>query len=211
MTFSGSSGSPGPSNPSNPSGSPDPCDFSVKPVLTGERTVLRPFTEEDATVMARILADPEVIRLTGSPDETFALDRLRAWYGTRNDQADRLDLAIVDRASGELVGEAVLNDWDQHNRSCNFRILIGPGGRDRGLGSEAVRLMVDHAFGRLGLHRVSLHVQARNPRARRAYEKAGFVAEGVARQTVWQAGEWIDEVTMAVLAPDWAALNATAR
>ncbi|GHE62204.1 hypothetical protein GCM10017771_85510 [Streptomyces capitiformicae] len=83
--------------------------FSEKPVLTGERTVLRPFTENDVPVMARILSDPEVIRLTGSPAEALGLDRLRSWYGTRNDQSDRLDLGIVDRASGELVGEAVLN------------------------------------------------------------------------------------------------------
>ena len=181
-------------------------DFSVKPVLRGERALLRPFTEEDVPVMARILSDPEVVRLTGSPEEEFGLDRLRAWYGSRNDQTDRLDLGIVDRASGELVGEAVLNDWDEPNRNCSFRILIGPGGRDRGLGTEAVRLMVGHAFEQLGLHRVSLHVLAHNPRARRAYEKAGFVAEGVNRQSVWQwqSGEWIDEVRMSILAPEWA-------
>lgn len=179
-------------------------DFSVKPVLRGERALLRPFTEEDVPVMARILSDPEVIRLTGSPDEAFGLDRLRAWYGSRNDQTDRLDLGIVDRASGELVGEAVLNDWDEPNRNCNFRILIGPGGRDRGLGTEAVRLIVGHAFEQLGLHRVSLCVLSHNPRARRAYEKAGFVAEGVNRQSVRQSGEWIDEIRMAILAPEWA-------
>ena len=88
-------------------------NFSVKPVLTGERAVLRPFTEDDVPVMAEILNDPEVIRLTGSPAEEFGPDRLRAWYTTRNTQADRLDLGIVDRASGELVGEAVLNEWDE--------------------------------------------------------------------------------------------------
>ncbi|MFE6172330.1 GNAT family N-acetyltransferase [Streptomyces sp. NPDC056464] len=180
-------------------------DFSVKPVLRGERALLRPFSKEDVPVLERILADPEVIRLTGSPDEEFGPERLRAWYGSRNDQSDRLDLAIVDRASGELVGEAVLNDWDEYNRSCNFRILIGPDGRDRGLGTEAVRLIVGHGFEQLGLHRISLCVLSHNPRARRAYEKAGFVAEGVDRQSVWQSGEWIDEVRMAILAPEWAA------
>ncbi|MDX2526874.1 GNAT family N-acetyltransferase [Streptomyces europaeiscabiei] len=179
--------------------------FSQKPVLTGERAVLRPFTEDDATVMARVLADPEVVRLTGSPTEEFVLERLRSWYGSRNDQADRLDLGIVDRASGELVGEAVLNEWDEANRSCCFRILIGPGGRGRGLGTEAVRLTVGHAFEGLGLHRVSLYVYTHNARARRAYEKVGFVSEGVERQTLWQDGEWIDAVRMSVLAPEWAA------
>lgn len=177
--------------------------FSVKPVLTGERAVLRPFTEDDAPVMARILDDPEVIRLTGSPTESYALERLRAWYRSRAEQTDRLDLGIVDRASGELVGEVVLNDWDEPNRSCCFRILIGPGGRNRGLGTEAVRLTVGHAFERLGMHRVSLYVFTHNPRARRVYEKAGFVAEGVERQTLWQDGQWFDAVRMSILAPEW--------
>ncbi|GHG94073.1 GNAT family N-acetyltransferase [Streptomyces lanatus] len=180
-------------------------DFSVKPVLRGERALLRPFTEEDIPVMARILSDPEVIRLTGSPEDELGLDQIRAWYGSRNDQTDRLDLGIVDRASGRLVGEAVLNEWDEDNRSCSFRILIGPDGRDRGLGTESVRLIVGHAFEQLGLHRVSLHALSYNSRARRAYEKVGFVAEGVDRQSVWQAGEWIDQVRMAILAPEWAA------
>ena len=180
-------------------------NFSIKPVLTGERTVLRPFTEDDVPVMTGILNDPEVITLTGSPAEEFGPERLRSWYTTRNAQADRLDLGIIDRASGELVGEAVLNEWDEPNRSCGFRILIGPGGRDRGLGTEAVRLIIGHAFEQLSLHRVSLHVFAFNPRARRAYEKAGFVAEGVERQTLLHAGEWIDAVRMSILAHEWAA------
>ncbi|MEE1765969.1 GNAT family N-acetyltransferase [Streptomyces sp. SP18BB07] len=175
------------------------------PVLTGEKAVLRPFREDDAPVMARILADPEVVRLTGSPTERFELDRLRSWYGSRNDQTDRLDLGIVDRASGDLVGEAVLNEVDEANRSCCFRILIGPGGQDRGVGTEAVRLTVGHAFEHIGLHRVSLYVFTHNPRARRAYEKVGFVAEGIERQTLWQGGEWIDAVRMSILAPEWAA------
>ncbi|WP_369259505.1 GNAT family N-acetyltransferase [Streptomyces sp. R35] len=192
--------------------------FSVKPVLTGDRAVLRPFTEDDVPVMAEILDDPEVIRLTGSPTQEFGLDRLRSWYGTRNDQDDRLDLGVVDRATGELVGEVVLNEWDRHNHNCSFRVLIGPRGRDRGLGTEATRLIVGHAFEQLGLHRVSLYVFAFNPRARRAYEKAGFVAEGVERQTLLHEGEWIDAVRMSVLAHEWAthrghpeAVSSTAR
>jgi RimJ/RimL family protein N-acetyltransferase len=178
--------------------------FSVKPVLTGENALLRPFTGDDVQAMTRILSDPEVIRLTGSPVEELPAERLRAWYGSRNEQTDRLDLAIVDRASGDVVGEAVLNEWDQHNRSCCFRILIGPGGRDRGLGTEAVRLTVGHAFEQVGLHRVSLYVYTHNPRARRAYEKAGFVSEGVERESLWQDGRWVDAVRMSVLAPEWA-------
>ncbi|GIE83200.1 acetyltransferase [Actinoplanes philippinensis] len=182
------------------------ADFSIKPVLTGERVVLRPFIDADVPVFLEAVADPEVARLTGSsPEDAPDEQRTRAWYAGRNTQDDRLDLAVVDRASGACVGEVVLNEWDPHNRSCNFRTLLVAAGRDRGLGTEAVRLIVGHGFERLGLHRISLEVYAHNPRARRVYEKVGFVAEGVLREALRDGDRWIDATVMSILAHEWPA------
>lgn len=179
-------------------------DFSAKPVLTGDRTVLRPFTETDAAVMREIIEDPEVVRFTGESDGEFTLERLRSWYGSRSEQPDRLDLAVTDRATGELVGEVVLYEWDANARSCTFRTLIGPRGRGRGLGTEATRLIVGHGFEQLGLHRVQLEAYGHNHRALRVYEKVGFVVEGVRREADLRDGQWVDWVMMAVLAHEWA-------
>lgn len=178
------------------------ADFSSKPTLTGKLVTLRPLVEDDYDAFRAVMEDPEVGRLTGShhaPDEAMT----RQWLRTRKDQPDRLDLAIVDRSTGECVGEAVLNDWDEDNRSCNFRTMIGPTGRDRGLGTEATRLIVGYGLEELGLHRISLEVYDFNPRARRAYEKAGFVAEGVLRDALYWGGEWVDATVMSVLASEW--------
>jgi RimJ/RimL family protein N-acetyltransferase len=177
-------------------------DFAYKPTLTGDLVVLRPVDERDYEALAVAMDDPEVTRFTGSHgdlDEQFARD----WYRTRKDQTDRLDLAIVDKASGDVVGEAVLNKWDPDNQSCSFRIMIGPAGQNRGLGTESTRLIVGYGIEKLGLHRISLGVYAFNPRARRAYEKAGFQAEGVLRDALLWDGQWVDEIVMSVLAPDW--------
>ncbi|WP_369246726.1 GNAT family N-acetyltransferase [Streptomyces sp. R41] len=182
-----------------------PTDFSLKPVLTGDRTVLRPFTEDDALGMAEIVEDPEVSRFTGEPSAELTLERLRSWYGSRSAQTDRLDLAVTDRASGELVGEVVLYDWNPAGRSCTFRTLIGPRGRGKGLGTEATRLIVGHGFEQLGLHRIELELYSHNQRARRVYDKVGFVEEGVRRQTETRDGVWVDETIMAILAHEWAA------
>ncbi|MHA6762875.1 GNAT family N-acetyltransferase [Streptacidiphilus sp. PAMC 29251] len=150
-----------------------------------------------------MLADHEVARLTGSrggaPDEA----RLRAWYRTRIGQDDRLDLAVLERATGACVGEAVLNGWSEADQSCGFRIALAPGSYGRGLGTEATRLICGYGFEKLGLHRISLEVYAFNPRARRVYEKAGFVAEGVQRDALRWDGEWVDAVTMSILAGEW--------
>ncbi|MEU8516565.1 GNAT family protein [Kitasatospora sp. NPDC048722] len=121
----------------------------------------------------------------------------------RAQQKDRLDLAVVDRANGRCVGEAVLNEWSPANRSCNFRIALTAAGRDRGLGTEAVRLIVGHGFERLGLHRISLTVFGHNPRGLRAYAKAGFVLEGTRREALRFGGEWVDDHDMAILSSEW--------
>ncbi|GAA3233610.1 GNAT family N-acetyltransferase [Streptomyces sp. XM83C] len=184
-------------------------NFSEKPVLTGERTVLRPFTEADAEPMWEIVNDPEVVRCTYTPGTALTPELLRAWYGSRNTQPDRLDLAVTDRATGELVGEVVLYEADRHARSCTFRTLIGAAGRGRGLGTEATRLIVAHGFERLGLHRIQLEAYGDNHRALHVYEKAGFVVEGVRREAHFRDGRWVDEVLMAVLDREWRALHGT--
>lgn len=167
--------------------------------------MLRPFTGDDADTMWAILQDPEVLRFTFEPSSSdMSYERVRSWYATRTDQPDRLDLAVTDRATGELVGEVVLNEWDPHTRSCNFRTLIGPRGRNRGLGTEATGLIVAHGFERLGLHRISLEVYADNPRARRAYEKVGFRHEGTRRESALREGRWVDEILMGILENEWA-------
>ncbi|MGW6198308.1 GNAT family N-acetyltransferase [Kribbella sp. NPDC055110] len=177
-------------------------DFAYKPTLTGDLVTLRPLDEDDYDALKAAMDDPDVVRLTGSHGE-IGEERAREWMRTRKDQTDRLDLAIVDRASGVVVGEAVLNDWDPDNQCCNFRILIGPAGQGRGLGTEATRLTVGYGIEQLGLHRISLGVYAFNPRAQRVYEKAGFTTEGVLRDALLWDGEWVDEVVMSVLAREW--------
>ncbi|MFF3013428.1 GNAT family N-acetyltransferase [Streptomyces sp. NPDC057939] len=181
----------------------DLADFAHKPVLTGERALLRPFTEADAITMAGIIEDPEVVRYTFEPSDEFTLEGLRAWYGSRSDQTDRLDLAVTDRTTGLLVGEVVLHDWNPYARSCSFRTLIGPQGRGRGLGTEATRLIVAYGFERIGLHRIQLEVYSHNHRARRVYEKVGFVEEGTRRQVQLRDGAWLDEKMMSILSHEW--------
>jgi RimJ/RimL family protein N-acetyltransferase len=88
-----------------------------------------------------------------------------------------------------------------------LRIALRRDYRDRGLGGEAVRLVLAHAFGTVGLHRVELEVYAFNPRAQSVYERAGFVREGVRRDALYWDGEYTDAITMAILAHDWHAIH----
>lgn len=185
----------------------DSTPFANKPTLTGELVTLRPIRAEDADIIDHLIrTDPEITIFTGSvhsSDETpeeMPLSDLRAIYGRWAVADDRLVLAVIDNASGAMVGEVVLNEWDEGNRSCGFRTLIGATGRDRGLGTEATRLIVQHGLSTMGMHRISLEVYDFNPRARRVYEKVGFAHEGTGREALLFDGAWVDVHFMAILA-----------
>jgi RimJ/RimL family protein N-acetyltransferase len=184
---------------------PRTISLADKPTLPGHKVLLRPV--EAADVVLALEPDPEGDRLTGSHPRPggLTLEQRKAWYATRADLDDRLDLAVVDRASGRFAGEVVLNELDADNQSCNFRIfLFYSQNRNRGLGTEATRLILAHAFDTVGLHRVDLEVYAYNPRARRVYEKVGFVYEGTKRQSLLWDGARVDADIMSILADEWA-------
>jgi RimJ/RimL family protein N-acetyltransferase len=176
-----------------------PADaFRDRAVLHGAHVRLEPLGPAVLDDYARTLDDPEVQRLTGS-HTTHDRAAVERWLASRDEHHDRADWAVVRAADGAFLGEAVLNDLDPDNGSCNFRILLGGPHQGRGYGTEATRLAVGHAFAR-GLHRVSLGVFDFNPRARRVYEKCGFVVEGRSREALRWDGRWHDEILMAVLA-----------
>lgn len=175
--------------------------FAEKPTIDGDLVVLRPVQGSDATGLAAV--DAETLRLTGS-HQTFSLEQMAEWYRSRANFDDRLDLAIIEKRTGQWAGEVVLNDLNAHNRSCGFRILL----RDssyfgRGLGSETIQLVLRHAFETVGLHRIELEVYAFNPRARHVYEKVGFGYEGTKRHALLWEGVWVDADLMAILSGDW--------
>lgn len=177
-------------------------DFSDKPSILGEKVILRPFKNEDIPYLEECVKDPEVIKLTGSPAD-YDRERFIKWYSTRNEQTDRLDLAIVDQSQGVLVGEVVINEYDENKQSMNFRILIGPRGRNRGLGSEATQLVLDYVFNNSHLNQITLSVFDFNPRAKYVYEKMGFVVESIDENDLEYEGEWIDSIIMKLTRETW--------
>ena len=102
------------------------------------------------------------------------------------------------------IGTCAFSQLDGDNGSALYHITIGE--KDawgHGFGTEATRLMVDHAFETLGLHRIALNVFEFNERAIRAYLRCGFVVEGRSRESIWRDGRWWDELAMSILESDW--------
>lgn len=180
-----------------------PADlFRDQPTLEGALVRLVPLTEAVYADYWAAMEDPEVTRLTGSHG-SFEPEQVRSWLRTRRDQHDRADWAVLRRSDDAFLGEAVLNDLDPDNESASYRVwLAGPAVFGHGYGTETTRLVVEHALGPAGLHRLSLEVFDHNPRARHVYEKCGFVLEGRLRDALLWEGRRYDALTMAVLRTD---------
>jgi RimJ/RimL family protein N-acetyltransferase len=176
-------------------------------VLTGEQVVLRRHVPSNLRAFQRWYADPEVVRLTRYQDSPMRPEEIERFFAARALGSDSLAMAIHRRDDDRLIGTCALSQLDADNGSALFHITIGEKSLwGRGFGTEATRLMIDHAFSGLGLHRVALTVFSFNERAIRSYRSVGFIVEGRAREAIWRDGRWWDEISMSILDIDWQAL-----
>ena len=176
-----------------------------KPILVGDKIVLRPITVDDASGMFAALSDEEGMRLTGT-QSSFTFEQVEAFCKRVSEADDRADYAITlkDDPESKYIGEAVLNEIDDENRSADFRIALqGKAYFGKGYGSEATRLIIDYGFKVLNLHRIELEVYDFNPRAQHVYEKAGFVKEGVKRDALFWEGQYQNAIVMSILEDEW--------
>jgi RimJ/RimL family protein N-acetyltransferase len=172
--------------------------------LEGERTVLRRHTGANLEAFRRWYSDPQVVRLTRYQEGPMRADEIERFFNARVVGADSLAFAIHVRATDRLIGTCAFSQLDADNGSAMYHITVGE--KDAwglGYGTEATELMLEHAFERLGLHRVALSVFAFNERAIRSYRKVGFVVEGRSRDAIWRDGRYWDELQMSVLEDDW--------
>jgi RimJ/RimL family protein N-acetyltransferase len=180
--------------------------------LVGDRVVLRRHAPSNLATFQRWYSDPDVARLTRYQEGPMRSDEIERFFAARVIGPDSLTMAIHIRATDRLIGSCAFSQLDGDNGSALYHITLGE--KDvwgHGYGTEATALMLEHAFTQLGLHRVGLTVFAFNERAIRAYKKAGFLVEGRAREAIWRAGRFWDEISMSVLETEWRRTRQSAR
>jgi len=172
--------------------------------ISGSSVVLRRHVPGNVAAFQRWYSDPEVARLARYQDGPMRPDEIDRFFQLRALGTESLTMAIHLADSDRLIGSCAFSQVDGENGSAMYHITIGE--KDawgRGFGTEATQLMLDHAFGTLGLHRIALTVFEFNERAIRAYARCGFVVEGRARESIWRDGRWWDELSMSVLSSEW--------
>jgi RimJ/RimL family protein N-acetyltransferase len=179
------------------------------PYLIGNRIRLRAAEKSDIDLFLHWVNDPEVTEnlMMVSPMSRIEEER---WYENMMDRPPSEHVLVIDipdqEASGEYqaIGTCQFIHIDWRNRSGEVGIMIGDKSQwDRGFGTEAMGLLLQHGFDSLNLHRVWLQVYSKNHRGIRAYEKAGFIYDGKYRQAHFQHGRYYDVYLMSVIKDEW--------
>jgi len=174
-------------------------------MLRGELTGLRARHDDDIAILeAELHDDVETrVRADSRPWRPLPPGLAESPYRPDSDAADRASFSVVELATGELAGEALLWGIDQHNRMAHVGLSLRPAFRGRGLGTDAVRVLCRYGFAILGLHRLQAETLADNNAMMASAARAGFVPEGTLRRSAWVNGEFADEVILGQLAAEW--------
>ncbi|GEM_PF-1433047 len=143
-------------------------------VLVGGRVALAEMTEEDQPHFQCWLSGNVKLRELIDDHHIPTMEDQMKWF-KRIQEPDRKFFSLVTVPGHTLIGNAGFVQIDPQGGSAVLRITIGnPGYLGKGLGSEAVALLVRYAFQHAGWDLLNLKVLKGNSRAVRTYEKNGF-------------------------------------
>jgi aminoglycoside 6'-N-acetyltransferase len=171
---------------------------AVRPRLVGDRVTIRPGTAADVATLREILEEPSVRRWWHEPETPEQI--------AANLRGETDAVLLVIEVDGSVVGGIQYSEEaDPDYRHAGIDIYLGSAAQGRGLGPEALGLLVRFLIDERKHHRVTIDPAATNDRAIRSYAAAGFRPVGVMRQYERGAdGTFHDGLLMELLADDLA-------
>lgn len=170
--------------------------------LVGDHIYLSPIHTDDVGIFTEWLNDFETsdyigrsMRVTSLGEEAEFLAKL---------QKEEATFGIVTLEHDQLIGIVSLNKIDHIKRRATLGIFIGDHeSRNKGYGTEAIRLILDFGFSYLNLNNIDLSCIEFNQRAYRCYQKCGFKEYGRRRKAEFLNGKYYDMIQMDILAEEW--------
>lgn len=179
----------------------------MQPTLNTARLILRPLEATDAEAIQRLAGEFEVAKNTASIPHPYPDGAAEAWIAAQTEgfrTGNCACFAIVERATGELVGTIGFNLVRAHQRA-ELGYFIGVPYWNRGYATEAAAEMLRYGFQTLELHRITAGFFARNPASGRVMEKIGMQQEGRLCEHFVKWGQPLDVIRYGVLRRDWEA------
>jgi RimJ/RimL family protein N-acetyltransferase len=153
------------------------------PRLTDGRLVVRPFEPEDAPAVQAACDDPDVAHWIYGVPAPYTLPDAESFIADARDRLlrdERARLAVTDAVSGELLGSVSLDRF-AGREAAEIGYWIRREARRRGVALGAARLLIDWAFGDLGIERLEILTYPGNEVSQALAGKLGFTRECMLR------------------------------
>jgi [ribosomal protein S5]-alanine N-acetyltransferase len=191
------------------------------PRLGEGRVELRGLAAADAPAIFEIFGDPEVMRFWSAPpligvaaaadmiarvQAAFRERRYFQWGIVARETGERPGEKIhgtTGGAPGELLGTCTLYELERPHRRSGIGLALRRSAWGRGIGREALELLIGFAFRTLDLHRLEADIDPHNERSLRLFERQGFRREGYLRERWHHLGEIQDAVYLGLLRREW--------
>ena len=172
--------------------------------LKGKQIYLRPFSKTDIPTWHDWFNSQELTEHMNKgafPNTEMAQEEF--FYQLSKSKND-VQLAIVLKPNDSLAGIVGIHKIDWIHRRGDVSIFVANTKYwGKGIATEAISLIVRHAFIKLNLHRLTAGMSSLNIGSRKSFEKNGFVVEGTLRGHFFYKGSYIDELVMGLLREDW--------
>jgi len=164
-------------------------------MLKGKYCSLRALEPEDLDFLYTLENDTEIWEISHTL-QPYSKSVLKEYlHHAHRDifEVKQLRLCVCNE-NGERIGLVDLFDFDpKHKRAGIGIIILNPADRNKGLGAEALRLIIDYAFHVLELHQVYANILEDNLASIHLFEKLGFQKIGIKRQWIRWGGTFKDE------------------
>ena len=170
-------------------------------MIESGRILLRPVTLEDVNENYLCwMNDPEVMRYTESRFQPHSLESIRDYVQSVQKEPANLFLAIIEKESGNHIGNVKIGHINPMHHSADVGIIIGNKACwGRGYASETLELVATYAAETLQLHKLWAGIYANNLGSIQAFLRAGFVLEGRFAGHWFCEGEYVDGVQLGLL------------
>ena len=174
--------------------------------LSSARLQLRRLRHEDAESLHAYRSLPEVARYQYW--DSFGLDDavrlIESQSGAQpNIPGTWFQLAIVNAATGSVIGDCGLHCQKRDPRQMEIGITLAPSHQGRRYADEAIECVLRYVFDSLDTHRVFATVDVLNQPAIALCRRLKFRQEAHFVDHLWFKGHWSSEFVFAILKREW--------
>ncbi len=176
------------------------------PVLVGQSVVLREMRTTDAPSLFALLTTEEVARFISPPPSSVeGFERFIQWAARQRNAGAYVCFAVTLAESDTAIGIYQVRSTEPGFGTAEWGFALGADFWGTGIFREGAELVMDFAFGTIGVHRLEARAALRNGRGNGALRKLGARQEGILRKSFLRNGEYLDQALWTVLDEDWRA------